>query len=834
MATIYETTIRSFYNKNIIVTISAGAPGGAGSDFTIKAGYPYISWDWGRGNTISANRVVGSTCYVSMRMETAAHKSFFEAVVTSPEGTYFMEIKYGIVPVWRGMILADQSSLSDDLVSYWTITAVCGLKFIQGIVYDTRDDWFLYRPVPYSTHLAWIISKIKWTEVMPDPGGIVQVGSKLTHQVHTDNPIQQTLCCNYWWKHENNHPEFKDAYEVLLDILTQWNAVIYQYRGTFRMVSVDAMVDADVEILGFNADGSSAGTFHFIDYIYEVAQDETNKPLMLSGASFNFLPPLKDVKLLVDVDRLDYNMLEPYTWDNDNEMEEVLFELVDAEEYYIVAELFWTIAGGDVYTDADWLRFDLSLKVEADTMARTDPDEVFRAPWLWNNLGGTTWDGAEPIKVYFPAKLVQNVLSGGAGSGGAPLDIISIPTPYATRHLSFKSPLIPATGGELKFNITFEGAFTWDVTTEVMTFKDLGAGITWFLQKNSKMVIGEDYFDLYRGRESVPFVIKNDEANTLSQPITVTTGDVVPQGIQTIFVTDGTEVYPEWPVVQRKPGQWGYGVPGGDTFEIAMAKAVVRMQAAPVRILSGTIKTRNLIYLYGLRLQYRGIVYIPTNISQNLDMDTVSGDWYSVGASGSPIAQDPPDRKRGEINTRSIPIGPYEIPTAAIVPEADGFYQYYQDNEDVLLMNVLNDEIILRMPLLDTDFIFKTELTAWAAGSYSQHDMVLHDGFAWQSTANANATEPGTLAADGLWNQINNPFITEKEINANIDMILNGRKLRYVHVMINEQDTWTFQADPLVTDEVVIKFWRAQKGHGYIREYPLWRTIIITRPPPSP
>ena len=217
-------------------------------------------------------RVIPKSCTWTMLLEssnynstqTTAVRSFYNELSDSYEGRFFARVRKvggNNDIIFQGKVLPDVGDLTLTMHEEFKVTSICGLKDLFNIEYKSEIIAGQYndQPLPFTEHFSRIL---KLNIVVPffnnSTAAIFSTSQHWTNNRHDedDDIFRYSHRRNsYYEQISPTFRRFKTAGEVLTDLLTGFNARIYQAKGIFQIEQLSYQDNHPVKRRGYDIDG---------------------------------------------------------------------------------------------------------------------------------------------------------------------------------------------------------------------------------------------------------------------------------------------------------------------------------------------------------------------------------------------------------------------------------------------------------------------------------------------------------------------------------------------------------------------------------------------------
>jgi hypothetical protein len=304
-----QSTWSDTHKCRYILNIYDTEGGGDGVDFDITFGSVIIS-DEGDDND-PFKRVVPKICTWTMLLNSAnydastasAVRSFYDELSNSYEGRFFCEVKRNDDSndvIFRGKILPDVGDLTLAMHEEFKVTAICGLKDLFNIEYKGKIEEGRYNddPISFIEHFSNILKYNQVAEYFDGQGGpIFSTSQHWTCNFHDGSEDIWAFVHRrhtYYEQLSSTFRRYMFAGDVLTDLLTGFNARIYQSKGVFQIEQISYQDNGTIVRRGYDLSGNEVGN---MPVKTKWTPKANNSIKVLTYPVIKRLPPLKAVRL---------------------------------------------------------------------------------------------------------------------------------------------------------------------------------------------------------------------------------------------------------------------------------------------------------------------------------------------------------------------------------------------------------------------------------------------------------------------------------------------------------------------------------------------------------
>jgi len=582
--------------------------------------------------------IMGTECQFVMYAENTDHELFITDLIASEEGRFVVNITKGTTPAayWRGVILPDIGSYEDASYPYQiNITATDGIASLKDIKYNNAGAAYTGK-ARLMDHLINALSKIRYVDVLFTPTQHF-VSSFIDwwendHAATASDPcaLYQTYADHsVFYKDEKGVKDYLSCYEVIENILTNFNARITFNNGTFWIEQIPYRTAATV--VGRNYDRSKnylgSGNFSAINTI-----NQTNTLALEATGRYEFLPPLKEHRhTFLALER--FNLLSGVAAFTDTNFTAVTvpkpINSNSGNTYFrISANLQFTLssntAPGSAFQPFVCL-FRFRLKI-GSLYARRTYTLTPQYQVQYSQIDFVS--GVEYIYYAVP-------ISNGFFLGNTTSAIFSF-----TNLIELVTTQIGINSDDFEFNFEFIRYEKYDGTTITGTTFDL----TYQLGNQTLLILPDIATDEYE-YTSTNYLFPNNSVVTQTKSLLGTSENPNALGALWVYKSSAYEL----------ANLWGPGTdPKNKRLEYLLCEFIVAGQYVPIRKLQGNV-FGNLTTLG--RVVWRDSVWLLMRGTWTANDDTMSGEWFELKY-GTGFSTSAPVKKIVTANDPQIPTVP--------------------------------------------------------------------------------------------------------------------------------------------------------------------------------
>lgn len=266
-----------------------------------------------RGNDEVMVPVIGSEVTVHIQVDRQQVRALLELIIQNDDYRYAVEILKNEQRIWVGFCEYDGQSFEDYYYPYsFSLRAVDGIGRLSDVPFldeevpaphpDNRIrliDIFINVLNKMGMHQFYgvqddyihIISN--WRALAIDGLVPVTVDETILHVLYTDKFVFQNI---------ERNMESKSCIDVLYDVLLQFNMRISMVSGIYLIEQINIKRELDYKVYRYNKSGNTLP--HLPAQKYKLQQY-----IQLTGASFNYMPSLREVYVTNKYINIDENLL---------------------------------------------------------------------------------------------------------------------------------------------------------------------------------------------------------------------------------------------------------------------------------------------------------------------------------------------------------------------------------------------------------------------------------------------------------------------------------------------------------------------------------------------
>ena len=258
--------------------------------------------------------------------------SFYQDMIDSPEGKYYLKIEEGVKILFIGKILSAIEEVLNVSRPFIQLKAIDGLRELQDIDFDLNvfGDKQLYS---WTYMFLYILNKISSIIKLANDSDIILIAHSAWTTENAGNNIFFDVAHTVNFFQDESIKEYykpKNCYDALTRLLTVANARIDYYGATrYIITSIDTLIDNNGKYLGYTKDGSTNPLINqrtiTVDGFDPATDNLTQVDYVApAGGSFGWLPAAKRIDLKVEGDSLQYTVGRGTTWGVDDQGNKVL------------------------------------------------------------------------------------------------------------------------------------------------------------------------------------------------------------------------------------------------------------------------------------------------------------------------------------------------------------------------------------------------------------------------------------------------------------------------------------------------------------------------------
>ena len=615
--------------------------------------------------------ILASQMNVSISVKDSATDTFIEDLAGAAEGRFMLQLLRGIESQFIGFVLPDLAEQEDTTleVGYvFKLSATDGLGRLKGIDYNDDGNPYLGF-ASFETHILNCLSKLPdllefYGDTTPLLKTRINWHAEQYTYANTIDPIRNTRVSHRAF-HERDKKgvyKYKTCFEVLEEICRIWGARLIFSNYAFWLVQINELSSTSaLKVFSYSKNGTQASE----NFTFTKSHDQLSASsdlLRLSGGVFNFLPPLKRV-------RVDYKHIAQRNlvagWGSVGTI-----ETVKLDDFFQTSRLYF--AGTFNYSADDVPAADLPLWIEFKIKFKVGDYYLKRTGSISGGLPSysfTEWTLDSTDRYSIIVFLTQN-------------DALE------TIDFSFITPNIPD-DGDLDFDTEVGAAYRQNGTlyTELV-----------FITRSLQDPWLELLFDgtLNDQSDVRRFESVNDETeNSAVIDIETTIGSGI--GFNSPGHLEVKDDAADWVLADG----WRVGDSGGYLqFSGLLAEEIIRGQLTPIRKYQGTYNNKNDVYSPINTISRSDGVMVFGGGTFKPFLDSISGEWFFItpqtsGWTNTEFVDLDPNEKSGEGRPKAGGNAPsgccYRIFQETGTTEKDTFFVTVNDgvipnNEDGLLV----------------------------------------------------------------------------------------------------------------------------------------------------
>lgn len=271
--------------------------------------------DWDGKNENMHDPIMPSACTIPIISDDANSEAFVDAIFGGTEGQFRVAIYKGPEATrklfWSGVIFCDLT-IKDELPSAVNLEATDDLGLLSEILYKQTES----AEYTDSTHLidvfCRILSKCRHLDAWSSTQNFLLVSDSVQHADMSGAPYTRKIIINHQKLRNDDgagtsaKPQFYSCREVLVNMLQNLGARLFQADGFFWIVPMTKMATNGIDAYSYYKDGSNGNLTDRPSYVgaysgsvnrLAVANSLTATNFQkLAGWEFGQLPPLRAVK----------------------------------------------------------------------------------------------------------------------------------------------------------------------------------------------------------------------------------------------------------------------------------------------------------------------------------------------------------------------------------------------------------------------------------------------------------------------------------------------------------------------------------------------------------
>ena len=596
------------------------------------SGAPALSYEGNEDDVFS--EILACSASVTMWIENADQRSFFNDFVLAPEGRFFMRLYYmdGVTEVtyFIGKVIHDTTYLETGTLPTFTINAIDAMMELKTIDYEPTTNL----PSSYITIMleyCLMTSSITTFFFDNDTDGVFHVYNEYESVLHLDSTevLSDTYLENYFSTAVDGQEEKYTCLSVLAELLRGLGARMYFDKGRYVMEQIRSRDTAAAQYTIYNRLGTKLGVG---TEDFDIVLPSNLAPFVQANTLYTFSSPVRAAILSQDGDFID-NLLfslkyADYYANNDVTVGNVAILDDDLKVYCRLRLSPYVLKTSDFligWPKHGFIQMDLKIQVGTKylsgtaTIAQSNSNQEFNISVedaIWTDVS------TNRVVIIVPSYVKFDNLQENANDNTFTIDITS--------------PIIEATG-DIVYGLDSSGVFSTPAVDTALSFPGDDVYSSKWESLSSGLSVLQGLADGNTTKGTTITTLINDLDNTVVYRTNYNMGDF-----------PGTTSKHRLRVNDDKADstEWTHPDFGNMPFQQLALHDILAVRRTARRKMQATISLKGILPVTPRnRITYDSKTYLPLNCKMLTGADVLVGQFFQIslgkGAMNSPNIVDP-------------------------------------------------------------------------------------------------------------------------------------------------------------------------------------------------